>query len=121
MCMWYLHHLITADLRMFLLCIYTLAVSSENVAIYSSRLRASLSCGSGVEVLPKHRDVWIKYGEGFFVIFLRRLVSFVHRAAEGSLGLGAEGKMGYAVWGWCSSWAGESGSPEICTSIKCST
>lgn len=53
-----------------------------------------------VEVLPKHRDVWIKYGEGFFVIFLRRLVSCVHRAAEGSLGLGAEGKVGYAVWGW---------------------
>jgi len=32
-------------------------------------------------------------------------VSFVHRAAARSLGLGVKGKVAYTVWGWWGGWA----------------
>lgn len=58
-----------------------------------------------MEVIAKHRNVWIKSGGMFFMIFLRPPVSFVLRAAVHSLGLGAKVKMGSAMWDWWGSWA----------------
>ena len=55
------------------------------------------------EVISRHRNVWIKSGWVFVMIFLRLLVSFVHRAAACSLGLAAwEPKGRWDIW---SSWA----------------
>lgn len=52
-----------------------------------------------MEIISKHRNVWIVWR---FVLhdFPQATVSFVHRAAVHSLGLGAKGKMGCAVWDW---------------------